>query len=273
MDHTYEEIREVVVDILLGRVQVHYPPSQWRHLQLGVAEVFARREAASGQRPVHPDQIPSNRHDAELCRDVFWDLFRQGFITLGMDDTNNQWPFFRISHFGAKTLGVLSPYRFHDTTSFLGLVRAEVPDISPEAVVYLDEAVSTFYAGCVLASCVMLGVAAEAEFLRLAETAAAHPVHGGKFSAVGRQSFIRQKIAKFHDCLKPMLPGLPREATEDLETNLLAIQSVLRIARNEAGHPTGSTPEREQVYVYLQLFVPFARQLMRLRRAFDQATA
>jgi hypothetical protein len=43
------------------------------------------------------------------------------------------------------------------------------------------------------------------------------------------------------------------------------IQSVLRIARNEAGHPTAATPQREQVYVYLQIFVPFARQLMRLR--------
>ena len=60
---------------------------------------------------------------------------------------------------------------------------------------------------------------------------------------------------------------LPHKATADLEANLLAIQSVLRIARNEAGHPTGAKPERENVYVYLQLFVPFARQLMRLRQA------
>jgi hypothetical protein len=45
------------------------------------------------------------------------------------------------------------------------------------------------------------------------------------------------------------------------------IQSVLRIARNDAGHPTSANPQREQVYVYMQLFVPFARQLMRLRKA------
>jgi hypothetical protein len=114
----------------------------------------------------------------------------------------------------------------------------------------------------------MLGVAAEAEFLRLAEIAAANPAHGSKFSAVGQRNLVRQKITKFQDCLKPLIPALPYEATEDLETNFLAIQSVLRIARNDAGHPTGATPQREQVYVYLQLFVPFARQLMRLRRAF-----
>lgn len=64
-----------------------------------------------------------------------------------------------------------------------------------------------------------------------------------------------------------MLKTLPKEATEDLETNFLMIQSVLRIARNDAGHPTASKLQREQAYVNLQLFIPFARQLMRLRLA------
>ena len=56
--------------------------------------------------------------------------------------------------------------------SFLTLVKTEVPDVCPEAVVYLEEAVAAFYAGCLVACCVMLGVAAEAEFLRLLEVAA-----------------------------------------------------------------------------------------------------
>jgi hypothetical protein len=245
-------------------------PSQWVGLRNGVAEVFARSEIKSGQQQSYSDQQRLHPYDAELVRDVFWDLFRQGFITLGLNDTNPQWPWFRLSHFGEKALTTQSPYRFHDTNAFLSLVKNEVPDISPEAIVYLDEAVSAFYAGCLLASCVMLGVAAEAEFLRLAEIAAKNPTYGQKFSTLAqRNHLIRQKITKFQDCLKPIIPALPYEATKDLETNFLAIQSVLRIARNDAGHPTGATPQREQVYVYLQLFVPFARQLMRLRRAFE----
>jgi hypothetical protein len=82
-----------------------------------------------------------------------------------------------------------------------------------------------------------------------------------------KADFVRQKITKFHTALKPLIPRLPKEAVEDIETNLTKIQSVLRIARNEAGHPTKTTKlEREQVYVFLQLFVPFARQLMKLRK-------
>jgi hypothetical protein len=265
--HSYEEIRDVIVDILLERETVNYEPSQWVNLCSGVAEVFARRSATPTQPFNRHDQARLHPSDAELSRDVFWDLFRQGFITLGMNDSNPNWPFFRLSHFGQTTLQTQSPYRFHDTASFIAMVRKEIPDVSPEAVVYLEEAVSAFYAGCLLAACVMIGAAAEAEFLRLVDIAANSAKHGTTFAPVTKLSFIRQKITKFHVLLKPLLPSLSHNSVEDLDTNLAMIQSVLRIARNEAGHPTASTPEREQVYVFLQLFVPFARQLMRLRKA------
>jgi hypothetical protein len=265
--HTYEEIREVVVDILLKREGVTFDPSQFGHLTSGTAEVFARRTAQSGQPYDRHQQHRLHPYDAELVRDVFWDLFRQGFITLGMNDSNPMWPFFRLSHFGEQTLQNQSPYRFHDTSSFVAMVKKEVPDIPPDSVAYLDEAVAAFYAGCLLASCVMLGVAAEAEFIRLVDVAANSAVHGSAFAPVQKATLIRQKITKFQNSIKPLLPSLPKDAAEDLDTNLTAIQSVLRIARNDAGHPTAAKLEREQVYVFLQLFVPFARQLMRLRKA------
>ncbi|MGO9232122.1 MAG: hypothetical protein ACLQKA_23240 [Bryobacteraceae bacterium] len=267
--HSYEELRGVVVDILLKRERVAYEPTQYPNLVTGVAEVLERRSRPVGQASPHvsPYQTRLGGGDGELVRDVFWDLFRQGFITLGLNDNNDKWPWFRLSYFGQRTIATQSPFRFHDTSSFVGLVKAEVPDISPSAVTYLEEAVAAFYADCSLSCCVMLGVAAEVEFLRLADVAVGNATHGSLFSAVTKQHIIRQKIAKFHDCLRPLIKSLPQQAVEDLETNFLAIQSVLRIARNEAGHAIVETPQREQVYVYMQLFVPFARQLMRLRAA------
>lgn len=264
VQHDYEEIRDIVVDILLKRESVEFEISQWVNLVAGVGQVLARRAGTvlppGQQYRLHPN-------DSELVRDVFWDLFRQGFITLGLNDPNPAWPFFRLSHFGQKALLTQSPYRFHDTSSFLDMVKAEVPDISPEAILYLDEAIVTFYAGCMLATCVMLGAAAEAEFLRLIDVATSNPTHSAKFAAATKPPFIRQKIVAFRAVLAPLISTLPKKATEDLETNLDMIQSVLRIARNDAGHPTATTPpQREQVYIYLQLFIPFARQLMRLRQ-------
>ncbi|MGE3293175.1 MAG: hypothetical protein AB7I59_18265 [Geminicoccaceae bacterium] len=261
--HTYEEVRDVVVDVLHGGEQTQYGASQFESLKLSVREVFARRAGQAGQASL----LPRNPQDDELVRDVFWDLFRQGAITLGLDNVNPNWPFFRLSYFGARTIGSQSPWRFHDTSSYLAVVRREAPDISDQAAVYLDEAVQAFYAQCLLASSVMLGVAAEAEFLRLLDVAATRPTVGSRFASAMNEKFVRQKIAKFLPALTAIASRLDRQATEDLETNFAPIQSVLRIARNEAGHPRSTAPHRENVYVNLQLFIPFARQLMRLRNA------
>ena len=158
--HTYEELREIVVDILLGRERTDFAPNQWAHVTDGVRQVIARRAGVAPNSPDYRHRM--HAEDAELVRDIFWDLFRQGFITLGLDDSNAAWPFFRLSRFGKESLQSQSPYRFHDTSTFLKLVMAEVPDLSQEAQDYLEEAVAAFYADCLLATCVMVGVAAEA---------------------------------------------------------------------------------------------------------------
>jgi hypothetical protein len=264
--HTYEEVRGVVVDILLEVEKVANPPNKWGLLEPAVAEVFARREKTDDDPSRHRQQQLGS-DDAELLRDVFWDLFRQGFITLGINNSSeSQWPFFRLSHFAKNTLSVHSPYRFHDATSFFARLEKEVQDLSPEADRYLGEAVDAFYAGCLLASTVMLGVAAEAEFIRLVEIAASSSAYGRDFAGVATETLILRKIKKFQNRLNPHIPNLPKRTTEALDANFQPIQHVLRIARNKAGHPTGTpVPAREQVYVNLQLFIPFALQLMWLR--------
>ena len=121
------------------------------------------------------------------------------------------------------------------------IVRA-VPDLLPATKMYLEEAVAAFYSGCYLAATVMLGVAAEAEFLRLIDVANANTAIGKSFDQARKEQFIRTKIEAFRKGLAPHLKTLPKKATEDLDINLNAVQSIIRIARNEAGHPSGATP-------------------------------
>src|SRR5271157_3419863 len=126
--HSYEEIRDVVVNIVLRREKVSYEPNQYRSLVTGVGEVLARRGTAENKPEYgRPGETRLHDHDVELVRDVFWDLFRQGFITLGMNDMNETWPWFRLSHFGQEALQTQSPYRFHDRNSFMSLVKNNVP--------------------------------------------------------------------------------------------------------------------------------------------------
>ena len=87
--------------------------------------MLARREGQDRGVPYGASLEPRlDAQDIELVRDIFWDLSGQGFITLGLNDADPGWPFFRLSYFGQQTLGTQSPFRFHDTRSFINMVRA-----------------------------------------------------------------------------------------------------------------------------------------------------
>jgi hypothetical protein len=263
MDHSYEEIRSVVLDILAGREKTNYSPEQYNSLVTGVAEVLDRREG-SGSQNRHGDPVLSGT-DRELCREVFWDLFRQGVITLGLNDSNREFPFFRVGHFGKRILENENAYFFHDLTSYVSLIRENIPNINDVTMVYLQEAMQAFKSGCMLASTVMLGVASEHSFLLLLETAEANQKYGTRFASAGKQRSILQKFRKFKAALDQyVLPDLPSDLKEDLDTDFAGILSVIRTFRNESGHPTGKILGREQTYVLLQLFIPYCKRIYRL---------
>ena len=113
MGHTYEEIRNVVIDILIGREKVNYSPDQYASLITDVAEVFQRREGSQNSTSYFHTNPQLSSDDAELTREIFWDLFRQGIITLGLNDSNREFPFFKVSSFGTKVLHNQNPYFFH----------------------------------------------------------------------------------------------------------------------------------------------------------------
>jgi len=74
-----------VVDVLLKRESVRQAPTHYQYLVSGVAEVLARRGSPATNMPLTsgPDEVRLDPHDVELVRDVFWDLFRQGYVVLG----------------------------------------------------------------------------------------------------------------------------------------------------------------------------------------------
>jgi hypothetical protein len=266
--HDYEVIRGIVIDILLGKETIKYGIGNFHYLSDGVAQVMLRRNEPFEEMSLISGDVRMDDRDVELVRDVFWDLFRQGLITLGSNASNDGWPNFRLSHHAAETLCKASPYRFHNSTSYINLVKAEAPDISSDTEEYLDEAVATYYAECLLASSVMLGVAAEIEFGRLIDAGLANTVYSALFLPASKEQNIRQRILKFQSAFPSLPKDLRRQVGEDFEMHANAIQSVLRVARNNVGHGLAKRSiSREHMYVNLQMFVPFAGHVERLRKA------
>jgi hypothetical protein len=265
MDHSYEEIRNVVIDILLDREKVRYPPNQYEHLIAGVAEVFQRREGTTlAPSLLHHEPHPS-AGDAELTREVFWDLFRQGTITLGSSDADRKFPHFKVSSLGKKILDGQNPYFFHDLESYTKLIRSNVPAINDITLLYLQEAMQSFRSGCMLAATVMLGVASEHSFLLLVEAAENSPKYGSHFGNVAKERTMFQKFKKFRLAVdKQVKADLPSGIKETLDIEFDGILNLIRTFRNESGHPSGTILGREQTYVLLQMFIPYCKAIYQL---------
>ena len=272
MDHSYEEIRNASLDILSGREQCDFQPTQYEHLQIGVAEVLARTESPNQKFDRH-ERFVLSAAEKELFLEVFWDLFRQGIITLGLNDTNRQFPFCRISHFGKKLLQHQDAYFFHDVSGYTDLIRKNVPKIDAVTLLYLQEAMQAFRSGCILSATVMLGVATEPTFLLLLEKMERNPECKGRFTTVKKQKTILQKVNKFKNVLDQQSKSLPLGIREDIDTHFAGILSIIRTFRNESGHPTGKIIDREQAYVLLQLFVPYCKKMYQLMEYFRGFTA
>ena len=260
MDHSYEEIRNVVIEIFAERENVMHG-SQYGRLLRGAAQVFHRRE---GSKPLAPSILHHEPHlsgnDEELTREVFWDLFRQGIITLGSDNANPEYPWFKVSSFGKKVLDNQNPYFFHDLESYTKLIRTNVPAINDITLLYLQEAMQSFKSGCMLAATVMLGVASEHSFLLLVEAAETSPKYGSHFATVSKERTILQKFRKFRAALENnVLTALPGDIKENLDIEFDGILSVIRTFRNESGHPSGKILEREQTYVLFKCSYRTAR--------------
>ncbi len=266
MDHTYEEIRDVSLDILAGRERASHEPTQYQSLLLGVLQVLDKRSCTQ-----EPHSLPwggqTNRStlDTEIFLEVFWDLFRQGIITLGVNDSNREFPWFRVSSFGKRILDSHDIYFFHDVSTYEKVILQNVPSMNPVTLLYLKESMQAFHAGCILSCSVMLGVAAEHTFLQLMETVNTNPEKALLFKEIEKERTILRKTTKFRNIILQHIKDLPPVVAEDLDLNVSGIQSIIRNYRNEAGHPTGKIIEREQAYVLLNLFIPYCKKMYQLK--------
>ena len=198
---------------------------------------------------------------------MFWDLFRQGIVTLGLINEDHAQPF-RLTKLGQHIAQGRGAYFFHDVSSYEAAVLREVPTINDVTLLYLKEAMQAFQSGCILSATVMLGVAAEHTFMLLLEVIERNTTHKKTFASVFTERTLLQKFNKFRKSLDPMVKQLPAKLREDLDTHFAGILSVIRTSRNESGHPTGKIIDREQTFVLLQLIIPYCRKQYQLMEHF-----
>jgi hypothetical protein len=139
--------------------------------------------------------------------------------------------------------------------------------------VYAAEAVRAYAASCYLASSVMLGVASERAFQLLGEAFGTWlpAEEANRFMQVfgnTRQTYIN-KFLEFRRRIEPRKGMLPYEFSDNMSLTLDSVLDLLRITRNEAGHPIGRVVDRDEAYINLQMFARYLIKLYALRSWFS----
>jgi hypothetical protein len=167
-------------------------------------------------------------------------------------------------------------YEPDDADSYLTNLKHQIHGIDSLVLVFVREALRSYSAQCHLAASVMLGVASERAFQLLGEA------FGGwlpeeesrRFLEVfekPRQTYVA-KFLEFRRRIEPLKNQLSDEFSDNMALTLDSVLDLLRITRNEAGHPTGRSVDRDEAYINLQMFARYLKKLYGLS-AFFRANA
>ncbi|WP_067826040.1 hypothetical protein [Actinomadura kijaniata] len=212
--------------------------------------------------------------------EVLWGLVADGLVYLdpdGQGSGTDNWRW-RLSERGraAITGGPWEPY---DPEGYLSRLRRQVPDLNPVALRYVQEALGAFNAGCFLACSVMLGVASEQVFIGLADSVVAaldaNPGLGGtadklKQALNNPKQSQHTRFLELRKRLEPLRPTLPDDLGDNLTMD--AVADLLRVTRNDAGHPTGRDVDENTAHTHLQMAARYLEKMTALQHHFEALT-
>ena len=199
-----------------------------------------------------------------LANEIMWQLLIQGVITAGYNAPNPSLPHFRVTDYGDK---VLEEKRFlpHDATGYLKSIEGiESVLINETTIVYIEEALKCFNAGCHISAVLLLGIAAESCFLILCDEIKALLKKESEEKKLDEKIAVKTK----HRWLVKKFESLPKadrrnQLPESLDTTFTSLYDLIRKQRNELGHPQKTAPKinREQAYIYFRLLPTFVEDL------------
>jgi hypothetical protein len=191
--------------------------------------------------PVHPER---KQVLVVHVNEVLWQLLIEGVLAPGLDSSNLNLPWFHITDFGRTVLDSSGPNPF-DPEGYIDFVRRRVANADSTVLAYLAESLHTLRRGTLVASTVMLGIAAERVFLLLSAS-----LHKALKDSREKKAFgdllerfpIKPKV----DWVRAKIDALQSARTygfpENANIMVIAIYDFIRQQRNELGHPRERPP-------------------------------
>jgi hypothetical protein len=202
--------------------------------------------------------------------EALWGLVGDGLLyldTAGQGSGTDNWQW-RLSAEGQR-IAKGGSWEPRDPDGYLDRIRREISDLDDLVELYLTEALQSFNGRCYLAPSVMLGVAAERAFLPMAQSYATSFVAGAsamaKELARPRSNYFALWTV-FWKRIEPVRQDLPDGLADAL--TLDAIADLIRLTRNEVGHPTGRQTDEDTARVHLTIALMYMRRMQLLAAHF-----
>jgi hypothetical protein len=166
---------------------------------------------------------------------------------------------FHLTDHGKKV--VAEPdYQPHNPVEYLRKLGTNIPAPDATVLAYLQESLHCYGRGLVVASTMMLGIAAERVFLLVCDSLLAALNDVAEQAALAKildrnptkpkLDWVTEKLRKIQ------APKRPADLPEDVDIKIPGIYNLIRYQRNELGHPRELPPTvtRDDAYGYLRLF-------------------
>jgi hypothetical protein len=216
-------------------------------------------------------KFPAQPPSASDLHQSFWSLVAQGLAYIDMSQSAAENWTLNLTPAGVAAVHD-EDYNPDDASGYLARLAKDVPGLSNTTIMYVREAVRSYAARNYLATTVMLGVASEAAMLEMAEHLAQH------YEDVSLQSVLddertpyNRKFAEVRKRLDQRKQDLPRELADGMSLTFDSVLDLLRVNRNDAGHPTGRHFDRDDCYIALRMAIRYLKKIGALTIFFGEA--
>lgn len=210
----------------------------------------------------------SSQKDAQEGLLTLWyDLFREGYLSWGSDMASPNPPFCHLSERGRAFLAHVS-YDPANPGGYLHYLAGRT-HLNPVAQSYIEEAIKTYNTMCYKATAVMVGAAAESVALDVRDAFVqelnANNVMGSLPKST-QTDLVDWRIKRVLDAIEQVVDHyhkqkrMVKELYEAFSSNWPPFTGQIRTIRNDAGHPKSVNPvTAEDVHAALLIFPHQAR--------------
>jgi len=208
--------------------------------------------------------------DWYVMQEAVWALVARRLAFIAMNETwSGDWKLTLTAKGHAVADGTqVNP---DDPSNYMKRLLEAAPTTTETVRLYLEESLHAFVEECYLSSAVMLGVAAEAATLEIAD---AFTLWAGRSAdqlrahLANRKTFYIAKLEEFQKRLAVAKPQIPGELSDSLDLYVNSVLQLIRLTRNEAGHPTSRRLDRDECFNNLVVYAGVHKRLYLLKNFF-----